>query len=105
MIVTITSLASASQHVKCPRCWKYTHVGLHNYDGLCDACCDVLLVEHPSHPSVPFIRQRRKEFHVEQQGSDQVPVEVGEYSPETTPEYVGNDSGGEWLQKHPGKES
>lgn len=30
-----------------------------------------------------------------------VPVDVGQYSPINTPEYVGNDSGGEWLQENP----
>ena len=30
-----------------------------------------------------------------------VPVEVGEFSPETSPENIGNSSGGQWLQEHP----
>jgi hypothetical protein len=30
-----------------------------------------------------------------------VPTDVGMYSPIETPEDVGNDSGGQWLQEHP----
>lgn len=36
----------------------------------------------------------------DEKGSDQLPVEVGETAPEVTPEYVGNQSGGEWQQNH-----
>jgi hypothetical protein len=32
---------------------------------------------------------------------DKVPEEVGEFSPIETPENIGNESGGTWLQCHP----
>ena len=42
--------------VKCPRCWKRTGEGRLNFDGLCDACCEVTRDDYPAHESVPGIR-------------------------------------------------
>ena len=52
---TIVAITKAPG-VKCPRCWRVTGEGRWNFDGLCDRCCDVLLLGHPTHPSVPFIQ-------------------------------------------------
>jgi hypothetical protein len=55
----VLSLVNNPDYTKCPRCWHYTHEGLHNHDGLCDRCCRVLLDHWPDHESVPHIKQRR----------------------------------------------
>lgn len=54
--VVVRSLASDPNYVKCPRCWKYSHEGLSNYDNLCDTCCSTLISAWPDHPSVPHIK-------------------------------------------------
>jgi hypothetical protein len=33
--------------------------------------------------------------------TEKLPEQPGEYTAERTPAHVGNESGGEWLQKHP----
>jgi hypothetical protein len=53
-----------AEGVKCPRCWKWTGAGRFNFDGLCDACCGVLLEDYPEHEAVPGIhaaQQRQRE--------------------------------------------
>jgi len=55
----VRSLANDPDYTKCPRCWHYTHEGLHNHDGLCDRCCRVLIDHHPNHESVAHILKRR----------------------------------------------
>ena len=57
--VVVRSLANDPNYVKCPRCWHYTHEGLHNYDNLCDRCCNVLVNHWPNHESVPRILAAR----------------------------------------------
>jgi hypothetical protein len=59
--VRVTPVSEDTGHVKCPRCWHYTHVGLFNFDGLCDRCCGVILDNYPDHWSVPGIRAKQKE--------------------------------------------
>jgi isoleucyl-tRNA synthetase len=59
--ITVSDCGADSSLLKCPRCWHYTHSGLHNFDGLCDRCCDVLIMDHPEHPSIEHILKRRKE--------------------------------------------
>ena len=56
----VRSLANDPDYTKCPRCWHYTHEGLHNHDGLCDRCCRVLIDHHPNHESVAHILKRRE---------------------------------------------
>lgn len=58
--VVVKALQNDPNYVKCPRCWHYTHEGLHNHDNLCDRCCHVLLNAWPDHPSVPHIKARRQ---------------------------------------------
>jgi hypothetical protein len=55
----VRSLRDNPDYIKCPRCWHYTHEGLHNHDGLCDRCCNVLIESWPDHESIPHIKQRR----------------------------------------------
>jgi Ribonuclease G/E len=41
--------------IRCPRC---KGLGIaENHDSLCDKCCQVILEEHPNHPSVIYIRR------------------------------------------------
>jgi len=54
----VQSLMSDPDYTKCPRCWHYTHEGLHNHDGLCDRCCNVLVAAWPDHESVPHIKEK-----------------------------------------------
>ena len=54
----VQSLMSDPDYTKCPRCWHYTHEGLHNHDGLCDRCCRVLVDAWPDHESVPYIKEK-----------------------------------------------
>lgn len=56
----VRSLANDPDYTKCPRCWHYTHEGLHNHDGLCDRCCRVLIDHYPNHESVAHILKRRQ---------------------------------------------
>lgn len=58
----VRSLRDDPDYIKCPRCWHYTHEGLHNHEGLCDRCCNVLLEAWPDHESIPHIKQRREEW-------------------------------------------
>jgi hypothetical protein len=58
--VVVRSLANDPDYTKCPRCWHYTHEGLHNHDGLCDRCCRVLIDHYPNHESVAHILERRQ---------------------------------------------
>jgi ribosomal protein S27AE len=44
---------------ECPRCWRYTDTV--NFDNLCNRCVDVILAEHPDHPSVKLILQNLTE--------------------------------------------
>lgn len=37
---------------------------------------------------------------MEKEGSEYLPEVTPEYVPEVTPENIGNESGGEWQQKH-----
>lgn len=60
MGVSVVSLKDSPDHVKCPRCWHYTHEGQHNHDGLCDRCCNVLLSDFPEHESIPHIKASRE---------------------------------------------
>lgn len=57
--IVVLSLANNTDYTKCPRCWHYTHEGLHNYDGLCDRCCNVLLDVWPNHKATQEIKLRR----------------------------------------------
>lgn len=58
----VRSLKDDPDYTKCPRCRHYTHEGLHNYDGLCDRCCNVIVNTWPDHESVPHIKQRWAEY-------------------------------------------
>lgn len=58
--VVVRSLANDPDYTKCPRCWHYTHEGLHNHDSLCDRCCRVLIDHYPNHESVARILERRQ---------------------------------------------
>jgi hypothetical protein len=57
--IVALSLANNPDYTKCPRCWHYTHEGLHNHDGLCDRCCSVLLDVWPDHEATQAIKLRR----------------------------------------------
>lgn len=61
LAVQVASLTDDPNYVKCPRCWHYTHEGLHNYDNLCDRCCVTLITAFPDHESVPHIIANRAE--------------------------------------------
>jgi len=54
---------------KCPRCYKHSHEGRFNFDGLCDRCQDTILTFFPTHESVPFIEaalaEQRKRWGIE----------------------------------------
>ncbi len=54
--VVVRSLANNPDYVKCPRCWHYTHEGLHNHDGLCDRCCNVMIDAYPEHEATAKIK-------------------------------------------------
>ena len=56
-LVEVSSFANDLNYVKCPRCWHYTHTGLHNHDNLCDRCCLVMIEAWPDHPATPLIKQ------------------------------------------------
>ena len=56
----VRSLANDPDYIKCPRCWHYTHEGLHNYDNLCDRCCSNMVEGWPDHPAIPHILESRK---------------------------------------------
>jgi hypothetical protein len=58
--IVALSLVDNPDYVKCPRCWHYTHEGLHNHDNLCDRCCNVLLSDFPDHESIPHIKESRE---------------------------------------------
>lgn len=59
---------SRVEGVKCPRCWRITGAGRFNFDGLCDRCQDVILLDFPDHESVPGIlaakAEQRKQFGI-----------------------------------------
>ena len=78
LTVTVRSLANSPDHVKCPRCWHYTHAGIHNHDGLCDRCCNVLLEAFPDHPSVPFIKAnydaQQAHYKISKQGQECIAI-------------------------------
>ena len=62
MNVTVESLAKTEGYVKCPRCWHYTHEGVHNPETLCDRCCTAMVEGWPDDPIVPeIIESRRKQ--------------------------------------------
>ena len=58
-----TVTVSKAEGVKCPRCWKVTGEGRFNFDGLCDACCTVLVHAYPEHEAVPLILQSYFDQH------------------------------------------
>lgn len=58
--IGVRSLANDPDYSKCPRCWHYTHEGLHNYENLCDRCCHALVDGWPDHESVTHILESRK---------------------------------------------
>ena len=54
--VRIEILSVDPNYVKCPRCWHFTHEGLHNHDGLCDRCVRVMIDHHKDHPEYEKIK-------------------------------------------------
>lgn len=59
LVVEVSSLADDPNMVKCPRCWHYSSEGKHNYDGLCDRCCLVIVDSFKDHESYPHIVESR----------------------------------------------
>jgi hypothetical protein len=59
--ITHEGLDDIEGGMKCPRCYRLTGEGHHNYDGLCDRCFGVILKNFPEHWSVPGIRQSHAE--------------------------------------------
>jgi len=58
--ITVGSLANVEGYVKCPRCWHYTHEGMHNPENICDRCCNALIEGWPDNSIVPEIIDSRK---------------------------------------------
>jgi hypothetical protein len=56
----ISSLKDNPDYKKCPRCWNYTHEGLHNFDGLCNRCCLVLLHDFPNHEVTQLLKKHNE---------------------------------------------
>ena len=54
--IVVRSLANNPDYVKCPRCWHYTHEGLHNHDSLCDRCSLVMMKAWPDHEETAKIK-------------------------------------------------
>ena len=48
---------TASDGIKCPRCWHYHHIA-DNHDGLCDRCCLTMMADFPSHEETAAIREK-----------------------------------------------
>lgn len=52
LVVTVELAGPAA----CPRC-RQRHYCVDNFDQLCDRCSQVLLAEHPNHPSISGIKE------------------------------------------------
>lgn len=59
-IINVVALRDNPDYIKCPRCWNYTHEGLHNYDGWCDRCCLVMIQYYPDDDRTKSIVENRK---------------------------------------------
>lgn len=55
--IAVSSLKGNPEYCQCPRCKRYTKSGIHNFDGLCERCCDVLIHSWPDFEAVPLIKQ------------------------------------------------
>lgn len=59
-------LVTKARGGKCPRCWKFTGEGRFNFDGLCDPCQQVIVLDYPDHESVQGIQaalaKQREQF-------------------------------------------